>query len=95
MAIGMLTLELYLPLVDSLKDKRRVVRPLMHRLRREYNVSVCEAEAQDDLTRAVIQVVCVSHNGTMAHRQLQNVANHVERWRLDAELVDYWIEMLG
>lgn len=94
MAIGLLTLELYLPMVDSLKEKRGILKPLIARLRRQFNVSVCEADAQDTYTRAVLQVVCVSQNSTLAHRQLQLVANRVEGWRMDAELIDYLIEMV-
>lgn len=95
MAVGLLTLELYLPLTGSLKEKRGIVKPLIARLRREYNVSVCEADGQDMLGHAVLEVVCVSQNGALAHRQLQNVANRVEKWRIDAELIDYFIEMVG
>lgn len=94
MAVGMLTLELYLPLNQSLKGKRSILKPLIARLRREFNVSVCEADAQDTLTRAVLEVVCVSQNSALAHRQLQLVANRVESWRLDAQLIDYFIEMI-
>lgn len=94
MAVGLLTLELYLPLTNSLKEKRGILKPLIARLRREFNVSVCEADAQDVLTRSVIEVACVSGNHTLAHRQLQIVANRVEGWRLDAQLIDYHIEML-
>lgn len=92
MAISLLTLELYLPLTDSLKVKRGILKPLIARLRRDYNVSVCEAEAQDQLSRAVLQVVCVSSNRALAHRQLQKIANRVEDWRMDAQLIDYFIE---
>lgn len=95
MAVGLLTLELYLPLNDSLKGKRSILKPLIARLRRNFNISICEADAQDVLTRAVLEVVCVSVNHALAHRQLQLVANHVEEWRLDAQLIDYHIEMLG
>lgn len=95
MAVGMLTLELYLPLNNSLKGKRSILKPLIAQLRRDYNVSVCEAEAQDVHTRAVLEVVCVSTNHAVAHRQLQHVANRVEGWRHDAQLIDYSIEMLG
>jgi uncharacterized protein YlxP (DUF503 family) len=94
MAVGLLTLELYLPMNDSLKGKRGILKPLIARLRRDFNVSVCEADAQDALTRAVLEVACVSQNQMLAHRQLQNVAKRVEGWRLDAQLVDYSIEMI-
>lgn len=95
MAIGLLTLELYLPLADSLKAKRGVLQSTIARLRREFNVSVCEADAQDDWTRSVLEVVCVSQTAALAHRHLQHVANRVEGWRLDAQLLDYTIEMVG
>ncbi len=95
MAIGLLTIQLHLPMIDSLKAKRSVVKPVIARIRRDFNVSVCEADAQDELTRTVIEVACVSQTSALAHRQLQQVANLVEGWRLDAQLVDYEIEMLG
>ncbi len=94
MAIGLLTLELYLPLNHSLKGKRGILKPLIARLRREFNVSVCEADAQDVLSRAVLEVACVSQNSALAQRQLQLVANRVEGWRMDAQLIDYDIEMV-
>ena len=94
MAVGLLTLELHLPLNDSLKGKRGILKPLIARLRRDYNVSVCEADAQDVLSRAVLEVVCVSQTSALAHRQLQNVATRVESWRMDAQLIDYSIEMI-
>ena len=94
MAVGLLTLELYLPLNDSLKGKRGILKPLTARLRRDFNVSVCEADAQNQLSRAVLEVVFVSANHALAHRQLQLVANRVESWRMDAQLIDYSIEML-
>ena len=95
MAVALLTIELYLPLNDSLKGKRSILKPLIARLRREFNVSACEAGAQDAWERAILEVACVSQTAALAHRQLQHVATHVEGWRLDAQLVDYSIEMLG
>ena len=79
-AIGRLTLELYLPLNDSLKGKRGILKPIIARLRRDYNV---------------LEVVCVSQHSALAHRQLQNIAKRVEDWRLDAQLIDYYIEMVA
>ena len=95
MAVGLLTIELDLPMNDSLKGKRSILRPLIARLRREYNVSVCEAGLQDMVRSSVVEVACVSTDSKQAHRLLQKIANHVQRWRLDAQLVDYEIEMLG
>jgi uncharacterized protein YlxP (DUF503 family) len=46
MTIGLLSLELYLPLSRSLKDKRMVLRRLKDRLKAA-NVSVAEVAYQD------------------------------------------------
>jgi uncharacterized protein len=95
MAVGLLTIELHLPMNDSLKGKRGIIKSMIARLRREYNVSICEADEQDALTRAVIEVVCVSQEHALAHRHLQHVAKRVEGWRFDAQMIDYQIEMLA
>lgn len=95
MAVGLLTLELYLPTNDNVKGKRSILSPVKARLRREFNISVCEAGAQDEATRAVLEIACVSQTSALAHRHLQQVATFVEGWRLDAQLIDYQIEMLG
>lgn len=94
MAIALLTIELYLPITNSLKEKRSILKPLIARLRKEYNISICEADAQDQLSRAVLEIVCVSGSRALAHRQMQNVANRVESWRMDAQMIDYHIEMI-
>jgi uncharacterized protein YlxP (DUF503 family) len=92
--IGLLTIELYVPGVTSIKEKRGVVKPLIARLRKEYNVSVAEVDDQDQLGHAVLAVACVSVSPDYVHSLLTRVAGSVAAWRLDAELVDYRIELL-
>jgi len=94
MVIGACSLELYFPGNGSLKGKRRVIKSLMARLRKEFNVSVAEVGAQDVWQSAIIGVVCVSSDSDYAHGLLTRVAQWVEENRLDCDLVDYQIEML-
>ncbi|HRX02113.1 MAG: DUF503 domain-containing protein [Anaerolineae bacterium] len=94
MVIGIATLELSIPVNDSLKGKRSVVKPLIARLRREFNVSVAEVDLLDSHRAAIIGVACVSNDKAYAHGLLMKVVDHVERWRIDAELVDYEIELI-
>lgn len=94
MVIGVATIELHIPMNGSLKGKRSVVKPLIARLRTEYNVSVAEVDEQDKLRTAVIGVACISSDKDYAHGLLTKVVESVERWRLDAELVDYQIELI-
>jgi uncharacterized protein len=93
-AVGLLTIQLYVPGITSLKEKRGVVKPLVARIRKEFNVSVAEIEDNDQLGHAVLGVACVSASADYAHGLLSRVAECVGEWRLDAELVDYQIEML-
>ena len=92
--VGLLTIELYVPGITSLKEKRGVVKPLLARLRKEFNVSAAEIEDNDQLGHAVLGVACVSPSADYAHGLLTRVAESVAEWRLDAELVDYRIELL-
>ncbi len=92
--VGLLTIELYVPGITSLKEKRGVVKPLIARLRQDFNVSVAEIEDQDQLGHAVLGVACVSASPDYVHGLLTRVAESVGAWRLDAELVDYSIELL-
>lgn len=92
--VGLLTIELRLPGNGSLKGKRSVLKPILARLRHEFNISVAEVENQDSWQRAVIAAVCVSSNAEYVHGLLTRAAEMLQGWRLDAEVVDYDIEML-
>lgn len=92
--IGVATVELYLPGNGSLKGKRAVVRPIITRLRNEFNVSVAEVAAQDLYQRAVIAITCVNSDADHVHSVLMKAIDTVERMRLDAEVVDYEIELI-
>jgi uncharacterized protein YlxP (DUF503 family) len=94
MVIGCCTIELYLPASFSLKDKRSTLKSVIHRIRREFNVSIAEVDYQDVLQSALLGVVTVSTDAGYAHGQLTHVVNWIERQRLDVDLVGYDIEMI-
>ena len=94
MVVGVLTLELRLPGNGSLKGKRGILKPLIARIRHNFNVSVAEVDAQDVWQRAVIGVACVSASAEYAHGLLEQVAQAVDSWRMDLEVVDYAIELI-
>ena len=94
MIIGACTIELYLPGNGSLKGKRRVLKSLINRLRREFNVSVAEVDCQDLWQTARLGVVCVSNGSDYVHGLLTKVVHWIEHNRLDVEIVDYQIEII-
>lgn len=94
MHVGVCIIDLRLPGNGSLKGKRRVIKSIVTRLSREFNVSVAEVDAQNVWQRAVLGVACVSSSASYAHGQLERVVQWIEEQRLDLELLDYEIEML-
>ncbi|MFN2184230.1 MAG: DUF503 domain-containing protein [Anaerolineae bacterium] len=94
MHVGVCIIDLRLPGNGSLKGKRRVVKSVVTRLSREFNVSVAEVDDQNVWQRAVLGVACVSSSASYAHGQLERVVQWIEEQRLDVELLDYEIEML-
>jgi uncharacterized protein YlxP (DUF503 family) len=60
MHILLVEYELHLPDCHSLKEKRHVIKPLLNRLRSDYNISAAETEHHDLWQSAVIAVVAVS-----------------------------------
>ncbi len=94
MTVGMLLLRLRLPENQSLKGKRGVIKSLIARLQNRYNVAAAEVGENDRWQAAEIGVACVSNSAPHARQVLENVVAFVERERLDAEVVDYEIEII-
>jgi uncharacterized protein YlxP (DUF503 family) len=94
MHIGVCTIELRLPGNGSLKGKRSVIKSMVTRIGREFNVSIAEVDAQDAWQRAVLGVACVSSSASYAHGLLERVVQWIETHRPDVELLNYQIEML-
>ncbi|MEA3345562.1 MAG: DUF503 domain-containing protein [Chloroflexota bacterium] len=94
MVVGLCTISLYLPGNSSLKGKRRVVKSITSRLRREFNVSIAEVDEQDRWQRIELGVACVSSSGDYARGLLAKVVNWIESDRPDAPIIDFRIELL-
>ena len=78
MTIALLSIELHLPVSQSLKDKRMVLRRLKDRLR-AFNVSVAEVAHQDLWQRAGLGVVTVATDDQGAEQTLTSVMREIER----------------
>jgi hypothetical protein len=94
MHVGICTIELRLPGNGSLKGKRGIIKSIVTRVGREFNVSIAEVDAQDIWQRAVLGVSCVSSSSAYAHGQLERVVQWIEENRPDVELLEYYIELL-
>jgi uncharacterized protein YlxP (DUF503 family) len=75
MVVGILQIELFIPMSDSLKTKRFAVRSLKDRLRSRFNVAVAEVDNGDKWQRASLGVVAVSNESRHIESVMGNVMN--------------------
>ncbi|RME88455.1 MAG: DUF503 domain-containing protein [Anaerolineae bacterium] len=92
--IGILTLHLHLPGCSSLKEKRGRLKPLIHRLHREFNVSVAEMDLHDLWQEAVIACALVNRDRAHIQRSLQKVAKWVVSNWPDGDIIDQTLELI-
>lgn len=79
MPIGLLTLHLSLPGCSSLKEKRSILKPVLVRLHRQFNISTAEVDQQDYWQSAVIACAMASNDSVYAQTALQAVVKFFEQ----------------
>jgi hypothetical protein len=94
MIIGTCVIELHLPGNASLKGKRSVLKPLLLRLRKEFNVSAAEVDLHDVWQSARIALVSVSTDASRVQGQLEGAVCWIEARYPNLQVVDWDIEVL-
>lgn len=94
MVIGLLSLQIHLAGCTSLKEKRRRLKPLLHRLHREFNISVAEIDRLDSWQEALVACVLVSNDNGHTQRSLQQVRHWLETSWPDVSVVSESLEIL-
>jgi len=93
MIIGACSIELRIPGNRSLKGKRKVLKPLLIRLRREFNVSTAEVGYNDVWQTSEVALVTVANNDPgYVQRFLEKVVEWVQTHRPEVQVVDWHIE---
>ena len=94
MIVGLCKIKLRAPESQSLKQKRSVVKSLVAKLRRKFNISVSEIENQDSWQMITLGISSVSSSQAHIHQIFNNIILFIEKERLDAEILDYEIELI-
>jgi uncharacterized protein len=76
--VGSVEICLRLPGCHTLKEKRHLIRPLMERARRDFQVAVAEVADQDLWGNSTIGVACVTNDVAHAESVLQKVVDCFE-----------------
>lgn len=93
MHVGILRFELLIHDVSSLKEKRRVVRGLIERLRGRFKVAIAEVDYADRHGAAAIGVAVVGNDPRVLEALLHRVLDAAATDR-EAELTTHELEIL-
>ena len=94
MIVGTCVLDLYLPGVQSLKEKRGILKSLLGQLKKKFNVSVAEVEFHDVWQSANLGIAVVSTNKGHAENMLENITAWIERYRPDIDIIEQRVETI-
>jgi uncharacterized protein len=78
----------------SLKEKRKVVKAIVARMRNHFNASIAEVADNDIYQRAVVGVSLVGSDRRLINAKLDKLFNFAEAMGL-AELVDTQMEIIS
>lgn len=93
MVVGVGTVDLHLAGVQSLKEKRGIVRRVVERTRNRFPVSVAEVDSMDVHQKATIGFAVVTNDARLADSILNKVVDYVEELHL-AEVTRADLEIL-
>jgi len=94
MNLGVCRLKLRFPENQSLKDKRRVLKSIVTRVRNKYNVSIAEVDDQELWQLATLGIACVSNSTPQVNSILSKVVDFISHSKFDIEILDYEIEVM-
>lgn len=73
MVIAVLSIEIYIQMANSLKDKRRIIKSIEKKCRNKYNVSISEVDRQELWKNTTIGIVTIGTD----HRHLEKTLNRI------------------
>jgi uncharacterized protein len=84
MFIGVLTIDLFIPYMETIKERRNVLRSIKDMVRKKFNVGISEVTDEEQVTpRANLAVVAVSGDSGYLQSILANVFNLIENFHGD------------
>jgi uncharacterized protein YlxP (DUF503 family) len=79
MIVSMIQLIFEIPDVDSIKEKRRIIRSVKDKLQHRFHMSAAEVDLQDSLSFAQIGAALVSNSKTFGETVMQKAFEMIEK----------------
>lgn len=93
MVVGVLTVELFIGEAHSLKEKRRVLKSVIDRIKTRYNVSAAEIGAMDTWQRSTLGLSIISNEQAYVHKIFAAIISFIEV-QGTLTVIDYQIQLL-
>ena len=90
--VGLVSFQLRIPDCHSLKEKRRRIKPLMVRLRRQFNVSVAEMDLQDQWQETILACAMIGNERRHLESALRTISTWIEDNWPDGDVIDQKVE---
>jgi hypothetical protein len=94
MVVGVCQLELYLHDNFSLKGKRQVLKSIVQRARKRFNIAIAEVADQDLWQKAVLGICAVGNDRQRVNSTLDQVIHFIEETQL-SDVADSQIEIIN
>jgi hypothetical protein len=92
--IGFCEIDLYLPGVTSLKEKRGIIKSMVTKMRNQFNVSSAEVGKLDSWQTSTIAITTVSNSTQHCQQVIQKVIKWIENRYPDALITKHTTEIL-
>ena len=79
MRVGVLTAQLHMQGITSLKEKRSIVKSVVSRLKARFNISISEVDHQDEKTSAVIAAAIVCNEARFINKQFDTIIDFMRK----------------
>lgn len=79
MVVSMIQMIFEIPDTASIKEKRRIIKSIIDKMRRRFNLSAAEVDLQDSLAFSQIGAALVSNSRTFGETVLQKAFAMVEK----------------
>ena len=79
MIVGVMTAQLHMHGINSLKEKRSIVKSVVGRLKSRFNISIAEVDHQDEKRSAVIAIAIVANEAGFIDSQFESIVNFMRK----------------
>jgi len=88
-------LKIHIPGSRSLKDKRSIVKSIVMRLQKQFNISIAEVDDHDLWQMATIGLACVSNHNNRVDEVISAAISLIERDFPTIEIVEKEMELFS